>query len=207
MHKINLKKLIVLIFLLFFLFLCFTGYSIWSFSRKDQTAPADAAIVLGAAAWGEKPSPVLQGRIDHAISLYEQEYVNKIIFTGGQAEGASYAESEVARDYAVPHGIPEKDILIETQSEITEDNLIYAAKIAQENGLESFLIVSDPLHMKRAMLMAEQTGLDANSSPAENSAYETLESKIPFFFRELFFYSGYIVSLPFRHILSRINWP
>lgn len=91
-----------------------------------------------------------------------------------------------------------EDILLETKSTITEENLQYAYDVASLNNLHSFSIVSDPLHMKRAMLMAKHTGMEAYSSPTQSSVYKTLNSKIPFFFRELFFYIGYIISLPFR---------
>lgn len=155
-------------------------------------------MVLGAAAWADEPSPVLRERINHAIWLYENGLVEKIIFTGGKKPGERFADSEVARDYAVKNNVKAEDILIETKSTITEENLRYAYDVAVQNNIHSFSIVSDPLHMKRAMLMAKHTGMKAYSSPTQSSVYKTLNSKIPFFFRELFFYIGYIVSLPFR---------
>lgn len=157
------------------------------------------AVVLGAAAWEDEPSPVLQERINHAIWLYKNDYVDKIIFTGGKGKGDDdYAESEVARDYAIKNNVHPEDILIETQSKITEENLKFAYEIGVEENFSTFTIVSDPLHMKRAMLMAENTGMEAYSSPTQSSAYETFISKFPFFMRELFFYIGYIFSLAFR---------
>lgn len=88
--------------------------------------------------------------------------------------------------------------MIETKSRITEENLKYAYDTATDEGFETFAIVSDPLHMKRAILMAKNTKMEAYSSPTQSSVYKTLNSKIPFLFRELFFYIGYIVSLPFK---------
>lgn len=156
------------------------------------------AVVLGAAAWDDEPSPVLRERINHAIWLYENGYVDKIIFTGGKGKGDQLAESEVARDYAIRKNVNSGDILIETKSKITEENLEYAYDIANRGNFDTFIIVSDPLHMKRAVLMAKNTGMEAYSSPTQSSVYKTLDSKIPFFLRELFFYVGYIVSFPFR---------
>ena len=156
------------------------------------------AVVLGAAAWDDEPSPVLRERINHSIWLYENDYVDKIIFTGGKGKGNQYAESEVARDYAIKNNVSPEDILIETTSKITEENLKYAYEIAVEENFNTFTIVSDPLHMKRALLMAQNIGMDAYSSPTQSSVYKTLNSKVPFFLRELFFYTGYIFSLPFR---------
>nr|WP_235822781.1 YdcF family protein [Cytobacillus massiliigabonensis] len=180
------------------IFIAYSGVSIWSFSGKVQLVKTDVAVVLGAAAWDDEPSPVLRERVNHAISLYENGYVDKIIFTGGKGKGGKFAESEVARDYAIKNNVRAEDILIETNSAITEENLKYAYDIAVKNDFQTFTIVSDPLHMKRAILMAKNTGMEAYSSPTQSSVYKTLGSKIPFFFRELFFYVGYMISLPFR---------
>ncbi len=191
-------RLIFVVLVFTFVFIAYSAFSIWSFSEKVQFVKTDAAVVLGAAAWNDEPSPVLRERINHAIWLYENGFVEKIIFTGGKKPGDSLAESEVARDYVIKNKVKAEDILIETKSTITEENLQYAYDIAALNNLHSFTIVSDPLHMKRAMLMAKNIGMEAYSSPTQSSAYKTLNSKLPFFFRELFFYIGYIVSLPFR---------
>lgn len=182
----------------FLIFISYSAFSIWSFSDKVQLVKTDVAVVLGAAAWEDEPSPVLRERINHSIWLYENDYVDKIIFTGGKGEGNPYAESEVARDYAIKNNVNAEDILIETTSKITEENLKYAYEIAVEENFDTFTIVSDPLHMKRAILMTKNIGMEAYSSPTQSSVYKTLNSKVPFFLRELFFYTGYIFSLPFR---------
>ncbi|MFJ7951856.1 YdcF family protein [Lysinibacillus sp. NPDC096418] len=191
-------RLIFGIIVSFLIFICYSAFSILSFSVKVQLVKTDVAVVLGAAAWDQEPSPVLRERINHSIWLYENDYVDKIIFTGGKGKGDKYAESEVARDYAIKNNVNSEDILIETKSKITEENLKYAYEIAGEQNINTFTIVSDPMHMKRAMLMAKNTGMEAYSSPTQSSVYKTLSSKAPFFLRELFFYIGYILSLPFR---------
>lgn len=197
MARVRFGKVLWVTTSLFFIFICFSGYSIWTYSNKNELVKSDAAIVLGAAAWHDKPSPVLQERVNHAIWLYENGYVDKIIFTGGKGDQDEHAESEVARDYAINNNVKEEDILIETKSKITEENLTYAYGLARKNKLKTFILVSDPLHMKRAMLMAKHRGMVIHSSPTPTSAYKTLKSKLPFFFRELFFYVGYIVSRAF----------
>lgn len=174
------------------------GYTIWKYAGRTVNISSDAAIVLGAAVWEGKPSPVFQGRIDHALWLYDQQYVDKLIFTGGRGSEDEVAESEAAKQYAIEHGVPERDILIETTSAITEQNLYYADKIGDAAGLSSYLIVSDPLHMKRAMVMAEDMGLEANPSPASRSAYQSVRSKLPFLCREVLYYIGYHLVKPFR---------
>ena len=170
-----------------------TALSIVRFSQVDESRPADAAVVLGAAAPNGTVSPVYRERINHAIGLYESDLVKTIIMTGGTADGNTVSDALVAKNYAVSQGVPESSILVEDQSTITEENLEYAKKIMDEYGLDTALIVSDPLHMKRAMLMAEDYELTAYSSPTRTSMYKSLRTKIPFLLREEFFYIGYRV--------------
>ena len=152
---------------------------------------ADAAIVLGAAVYGGEPSPVFRERINHSIWLYENGYVDKLIFTGGKGESEEFSESSIAKNYAIEHSIPEKDILIEEKSKITQENIFYEAEIVRENNFSKVIIVSDPLHMKRAMLMARDSGLVAYSSPTPTTRFRTIKSKSLFLGREVFFYIGY----------------
>lgn len=174
------------------------AWRIWAFSSVDEAKPVDVAIVLGAAVWDEEASPVFQARIDHAIDLYEQGVVKGLLFTGGKAQGDAYAESEVARNYALVNGVLATHIFIETTSTITEENLQQAKRLMLDEQLETALIVSDPLHMKRAMLIAKDIGLDAYSSPTPYSQYKSQKSKAPFLAREVFYLSGYVVLRPFR---------
>nr|WP_251047875.1 YdcF family protein [Planococcus sp. ISL-109] len=153
---------------------------------------ADAAIVLGTKIIGEEPSPVLEQRIRHAIDLYEAGYVKKIIFTGGITDGADFAESAVSRDFAIRNNVPAEDILIETESLITEENFLFAGELAAANDLSSFLVVSDPLHMKRALLMAEHAGIDAHSSPTPSTEFTSFFKTLPFFAREIICYIAYV---------------
>lgn len=179
-------------------YMVYAAVAIWTYGAKTEPVKSDAAIVLGAAVWGDKPSPVFRGRIDHALWLYKHQYVDKLIFTGGRGSGLEPAESEVARDYAIARGVPEADILIETVSKITEENLSHAQAVGEREGLDTYLIVSDPLHMKRAMTMADDYGMKAYPSPTDRSAYQSFRSKVPFLLREMFYYTGYVVLSPFR---------
>ncbi|HZG13711.1 MAG TPA: YdcF family protein [Candidatus Bathyarchaeia archaeon] len=172
--------------------------SIWTYSSVNQLEETDAAIVLGAAVWGDQPSPVLRERLHHAIWLYQQGYAKHLIFTGGRGEAQAYAEAEVAKNYALSQHVPEEDIFIETKSTITEENLQNALDIANAYGWKNFTIVSDPLHMKRSMMMAEDLGMKAYASPTPTTAYRSWRTTLPFFAREIFFSAGYIVTKPFR---------
>ncbi|MGG4490750.1 YdcF family protein [Metabacillus idriensis] len=180
------------------LLMVYSSVSIWHFGNKHETVKTDAAIVLGAAAWGEDPSPVFKERINHAIKLYKEENVDKIIFTGGKAIKTDLPEAVVGKNYAVKHGVKESDILLETSSRLTEDNLKNAYEAGKKAGLNSYTIVSDPYHMKRSFLLAKQLGMNAYSSPTTTSAYQTWETKLPVYTKEVLFYASYLVTAPFE---------
>lgn len=184
--------------LVLILLLTYVPVTIYLYSHKDETKKCDAAIVLGAAIRGEKPSPVFEERINHAIYLYNNNFVKKIIFTGGRGEEKKYSEAYVAKLYAVENGIPEKDIYLEEKSTITEENIEFSIRIISEQNIDSVLIVSDPLHMKRAMSMAEDYGLNAFPSPTTTSLYTSIKSKAGFLARESLFYIGYKVDTLFK---------
>jgi uncharacterized SAM-binding protein YcdF (DUF218 family) len=198
MFKKRIKKVIYILSASILLFIAYSAYNIWSFSYKNELVKSDAAIVLGAAVWGDKPSPVLRERINHSIWLYNNGFVDKIIFTGGVGDNGTLSESEVAKAYAIKKNVKPEDILIETKSKITEENLKYAKELAIKNNLKTFTIVSDPLHMKRAILIAKVINMEVYSSPTPSSVYRTLDTKLPFYLRELFYYIGFLISIPFK---------
>ncbi|MEZ2659971.1 YdcF family protein [Aneurinibacillus aneurinilyticus] len=114
-----------------------------------------------------------------------------MIFTGGKGRPNALPESTVARKYALAQGIPAHAILTEEQSRITEENLVYAKQLAGEHKLQTFLVVSDPLHMKRAVRMAQDLGMQAEPSPTTTSRYIGIRSQLAFLSRETFNYLGY----------------
>lgn len=185
------RRWILGIGLLIVLYVLFNAGQIVSYGDRDELREADAAIVLGAGVTGTEPSPVFRERIRHGIWLYENGYVKALIMTGGYGDGAVCSESRAAREYAVLQGVPEEDIYIEEQSRITQENMYYARKLMEEHGFKDALIVSDPLHMKRAMRMAADYGITAYSSPTPTTRFVSLRSKLPFLAREVFFYIGY----------------
>ena len=191
-HKRRNLRNILLVFAA--LIIIYTGknvYDICAFSTVDQKCRADAAIILGAAAYGGKPSPVYKERINHGITLYREGYVDRIIVTGGSPEGSEVSEASAAKNYLLEQGIPGEAVLTEETSRITQENLENAKEIMDENGWETAIIVSDPLHMKRAMLLAKDAGIRAYSSPTPTTRYVSLRTKIPFLARETFYYIGY----------------
>jgi len=179
-------------------YLTVTTISIVSFSKKDETRRADAAIVLGASVYDNSPSPVFSERINHAVELYNDGYVDAIIMTGGVGKGNIRSEADIAREYAEQKGVPAESILIEENSSITKENLENAKKVMSEHGMDTALIVSDPLHMKRAVLYARDLGMTAYSSPTPTTRYRSWRTKLPFLMREEIFYAGYRLTRLFR---------
>ncbi len=161
--------------------------SITATSFTSDPGPADAAVVLGAAVSRGRATPVFEERIRHGINLVKQGVVKKVLFTGGVGSGDRVAEAEVGRRYALDAGLRSADILTETRSRTTWENLAWAAPILRENDLSRVLIVSDPLHMKRAMAMARDLGLDARSSPTPTSRYRSTATRWSFLVRETYF--------------------
>jgi uncharacterized SAM-binding protein YcdF (DUF218 family) len=152
---------------------------------------ADVAIVLGAAVRGDgTPSPVFEGRLEHAVSLYGSD-VPRLIFTGGRGEGMRHSEADVARRWAMARGVPAAAIDVEARSRTTNRNLREAAALMRAKGLRSALVVSDPLHLPRAMRMARDLGLEARPSPTTTSRYRSGWTRMPFLLRESVFLTGY----------------
>src|SRR5690606_38075124 len=122
--KTKKSKVVWSILALLIVFISYTAYSIWSFGEKNDLVYADAAIVLGTAVIGDEPTPALKERINHSVWLYENDFVDKIIFTGGRTNGEPLAESEVSRSYALTQNVPAEDIYIETESLVTVENFL-----------------------------------------------------------------------------------
>ncbi|WP_418748196.1 YdcF family protein [Frisingicoccus sp.] len=193
MKKKRIFPVMLGIFLLLAIYLAATALSIWQYASVDEKQSADTAIVLGAGTADGEISLVFRERIHHGIWLYQNGYVDTLIFTGGVGEGNARSDAWVAGQYAIEQGVPAEHILLEEESVITQENIANAKKIMDEKGYRTAIIVSDPLHMKRAMLMARDYGIEAYSSPTPTSRYISLKTKIPFLAREEFFYIGYKV--------------
>ncbi|KQN95601.1 MULTISPECIES: YdcF family protein [Stenotrophomonas] len=164
------------------------AWIIWVGDR-DQAAPADAIIVLGAAAYDAKPSPVFEERIRHGLDLYRQGYAPKLIFTGGfGGTGARFSESQVARRYALKQEIPATDILIENRSRTTRQNLVEAKRLMDAHGMRRAILVSDPLHMARALRLSRELGIDALASSTPSTRFRSFHTSWRFLAQEIYFF-------------------
>lgn len=169
------------------------AYDIFQFGNQQAQGTADAAVVLGAAAWGNKPSPVYRERINEALRLYKKGRVKRLIFTGGTREAGFPSEAEVAREFAVQHGIPVRSILVDTESRTTVQNLVQAKILMNAAGIHSVLLVSDPLHMRRVMAIAEALRLNASPAPTESSRFQSCTARGKFLWRETWLYIDYLI--------------
>lgn len=183
-----------LLLILPLLWLLALGLSVGFYARASDPGPADAAIVLGAAVADGRPTPVFAERIRHGLTLYQRGAVRRLIMTGGVGAGDSLAESEVARDYCLTRGVPARAILIETRSRTTYENLVFAAELVWQHQLARVLLVSDPLHERRAITIARDLGLDAHPAPTPSSRYRSLASQSQFLAREVWFLAGYLLT-------------
>jgi uncharacterized SAM-binding protein YcdF (DUF218 family) len=151
------------------LFLCYlavTFVQVWWASRHDGAREADAVVVLGAAQYDGRPSPVLKDRLDHAHEIYEEGLVEVIVVTGGKQEGDRFTEAYTGYTYLREKGVPESALLTEVQGRNSWESIAAAARILRERGLTDAVLVTDGYHALRADAIADELGLDASVSPS-----------------------------------------
>jgi uncharacterized SAM-binding protein YcdF (DUF218 family) len=159
------------------------------YGQVTDRGPADAAVVLGAAVYGDVPSPVFEERIRHGVGLWQSGAAGLLVMTGGRSPEDRLSEAEAARDWALAQGLPAEKIGFEAASRTTEDNLAFARPVLQQHGAHRILLVSDPLHMRRAMAHARKLGLDAHPSPTPTTRYRSWEPWSRFLVREAYFFA------------------
>lgn len=142
-----------------------TAFRIWQVARTDDRTPADFAVVLGAAQYNGRPSPILQARLEHALTLYRQHVVPTIVTVGGRRPGDNYSEAEASGDWLTAHGVPAGHIVTVGQGSDTLRSMQAVAATAQTHHWHTVVVVSDPWHTFRARTMADDVGLRAWGSP------------------------------------------
>jgi len=139
-------------------------------SRVDEARPADVILVMGAAEYRGRPSPVLRARLDHALELYRRKLAPRILTTGGAGGDAAFTEGGVGRSYLVDKGVPADAIVVETSGGSTVQSIALAGEIMRRMGLGSAIVVSDGYHVFRAKRMLEAAGLTAYGSPRKEGS-------------------------------------
>jgi len=164
-------------------------------SKRDEARPAQAIVVLGAAQYAGKPSPVLRARLDHALDLWNRHLASVLILTGGTGTGDTTSEAAVGRTYVRRRGVPDSAILEENEGRTTSESMRAVAGMLEVRGLQSALLVSDPFHMLRLRILARRFGFTPYTSPTQTSPIspnreerwkyifsESLKAPLAFFF-------------------------
>ncbi|MGK2961397.1 MAG: YdcF family protein [Gemmatimonadaceae bacterium] len=139
------------------------------FSSIDQARPAESIVVLGAAQYDGKPSPVLKARLDHGIDLWNRKMGKLLVLTGGQGPGDTTSEAAVGRVYARKLGVPDSVILMEDRGRTTRESMLAVADTLGKRGMKTAILVSDPFHMLRLWIMGRRFGLTPYTSPTRTS--------------------------------------
>jgi uncharacterized SAM-binding protein YcdF (DUF218 family) len=150
----------------------YAAYRIWDQGNRDEQRSADAIVVMGAAQYDGRPSPLFAARLDHAIDLFHAGIATRLIVTGGKQEGDRTTEAASARAYAISHGVPDDAILAEDQSRTTLQSVRGVAALMHDERLMTAVFVSDPSHMLRVLRMASDEGIEAYGSPTRTSPLE-----------------------------------
>jgi uncharacterized SAM-binding protein YcdF (DUF218 family) len=139
-------------------------------SDREEARPADAILILGAAEYNGRPSPVLRGRLDHALALWEKGMAPRMFTTGGMGGDPIFTEAEVGRDYLVAHGVPADRIVVENEGATTLHSLMAVAEIFRRMELSSCIVVSDGYHIYRVKQMLAARGISVYGSPRRSGS-------------------------------------
>ena len=139
------------------------------YSWMDQAQPADSIVVLGAAQYDGRPSPVLRARLDHGIDLWKQQMGKILVLTGGRGYGDTTSEAAAGRAYARKQGVPDTVIFMEDKGRTTRESMLGVAEILEKRGIRSAILVSDPFHMLRLSITGRRFGMIPYTSPTRTS--------------------------------------
>jgi uncharacterized SAM-binding protein YcdF (DUF218 family) len=171
--------------LAFALLVTSTALAIWWNARQDSRPPSDAIVVLGSAQYNGVPSSIFEARLEHAIALYEDGVAPMIVTVGGKATGDEFTEAEAGRDYLANAGIPADSLLAVPEGVDTLESMRAVSTAFDEHGWTSAVLVTDPWHAMRAERMAEDAGIEADSSPTrQGPAVETRATQFRYILRE-----------------------
>ena len=146
-----------------------TFIQVWRAARTDHAQPAEAIVVMGAAQYDGRPSPVLQARLDHAARLYREGIAPIIVVTGGSQPGDRFTEALTGFRYLRGIGVPEDDLRIENQGTNSWESLAAAAAFLRRDGITEVVIVSSPYHSLRVEKIAGEVHLRGHASPARTA--------------------------------------
>jgi uncharacterized SAM-binding protein YcdF (DUF218 family) len=146
-------------------------------ATRDEAHPADIILVLGAAEYRGRPSPVLRARLNHALDLYRQRMAPRILTTGGAGGDPVFTEGSVGRDYLTAQGVPPEDVVVEGEGSTTVASIALAGEIMRRMGMRSAIVVSDGYHIYRVKKMLERDGMTVYGSPRAERVRDNLQER------------------------------
>jgi uncharacterized SAM-binding protein YcdF (DUF218 family) len=162
-----------------------TALAIWWTARQDSRPSADAIVVLGSAQYNGRPSSIFEARLEHALSLYEEGVAPVIMTVGGKADGDQFAEAEAGHAYLADAGVPAESLLAVPEGSDTLQSIRAASTAFTDRGWGHAVLVTDPWHAMRAERMAEDAGIEADSSPTrQGPAVQTRTTQFRYILRE-----------------------
>ena len=163
------RRILTVAFIAVFALWVISAAAVLIWASRDEARPAQAIVVLGAAQYAGKPSPVLRARLDHALELWNRHLAALLILTGGTGSGDTTSEAAVGRTYARKRGVPDSAILVENEGRTTSESMRAVAGMLEVRGLQTALLVSDPFHMLRLRILARRFGFTPYTSPTRTS--------------------------------------
>jgi uncharacterized SAM-binding protein YcdF (DUF218 family) len=163
------RRILTIVVVTIFALWVISAAAVLIWSSRDEARPVQAIVVLGAAQYAGKPSPVLRARLDHALDLWNRHLATLLILTGGTGAGDTTSEAAVGRTYAKKRGVPDSAILVENEGRTTSESMRAVAGMLEVRGLQSALLVSDPFHMLRLRILARRFGFTPYTSPTQTS--------------------------------------
>ena len=163
------RRILTIVVVAIFALWLISAAAVLIWSSRDEARPAQAIVVLGAAQYAGKPSPVLRARLDHALDLWNRHLATLLILTGGTGAGDTTSEAAVGRTYAKKRGVPDSAIVVESEGRTTSESMRAVAGMLEVRGLQSALLVSDPFHMLRLRILARRFGFTPYTSPTQTS--------------------------------------
>jgi uncharacterized SAM-binding protein YcdF (DUF218 family) len=159
------------------IYIAYLAVRIGQQASRDEARPSDVILVLGAAEYRGRPSPVLRARLDHAVALYREQIAPRIMTTGGAGGDPVFTEGSVGRSYLIAQGVPSEAIIVETEGESTVQSVTMAAEILRRMGLNSVVVVSDGYHIFRVKEMLRASGLAVYGSPRKERGSDSLHQQ------------------------------
>jgi len=177
------------------LFVASTALAIWWTARQDSSSQSDAIVVLGSAQYNGVPSSIFAARLEHALELYEDGVAPVVVTVGGKAAGDQFTEAEAGRNYLADAGVPGAALLAVPEGTDTLESMRVVGAAFAERGWQHAVLVTDPWHAMRAQRMAEDAGMEAESSPTrQGPAVQTRDTQFRYILRETAAYLLYRVT-------------